>query len=153
MLPLAVEHYNVRKDELGAYNTRLSDKLRELPQKVSKLIPNLHDKQNYIVYDQNLKFYLEQGLVLTRIHRIVSFKQQAWVKPFIDRNMALRKQAKSTFESNLYKAMNNHTYGRFLLRADLQKNIELSVDNASFMKYSSRNDIENIKVADCVKPL
>ena len=38
-----------------------------------KLVPNLQNKTNYIVHGQNLKFYIDHGLVITKIHRILEF--------------------------------------------------------------------------------
>ena len=40
-----------------------------------KLIPNLMTKDKYILHYKNLKFYMEQGLVLETIHRGMKFKQ------------------------------------------------------------------------------
>ena len=51
------------------------------PQK--KLTPNLRDKVRYVVHYRNLKLYLQLGLVLTRIHRVLAFKQSTWLKTYI----------------------------------------------------------------------
>ena len=36
----------------------------------TKLAPNLYDKKNYVVHHRNLKFYLEQGMEITKIHKV-----------------------------------------------------------------------------------
>ena len=61
-----------------------------------------------------LQFLLRQGLKLTKVHRIVSFKQDNIMKPYIDKNSALRAQAKNDFEKDLYKLLNNSIYGKTL---------------------------------------
>ena len=43
------------------------------PQK--KLTPNLQDKVKYAVHYRNLKLYLQLGLVVTKVHRVLAFKQ------------------------------------------------------------------------------
>ena len=43
------------------------------PQK--KLTPNLRDKVKYAVHYRNLKFYLQLCLVVTKVHRVLTFKQ------------------------------------------------------------------------------
>ena len=44
---------------------------------------------------------------LTKVHRGVKFKQRQWLKPWIDFNTEKRKEAKSDFEKDMLKLMNN----------------------------------------------
>ena len=53
---------------------------QKLPdEKVEKLLLTLDDKEKYTVHVQLLKFYLEQGLKLKQVHRVVRFRQSAWL--------------------------------------------------------------------------
>ena len=74
---------------------------------VEKLVPNLHDKKKYVIHVKALKQALDHGLVLERIHRVIQFKQSAWMKEYIDFNTRLRTVAKNDFEIDFYKLMNN----------------------------------------------
>jgi len=65
-----------------------------------KLVPNLHDKHNYTTHYRNLKLYLEQGLKLTKVHRVLAFNQSAFMKPYIDKNTEKRKLATGDFEKD-----------------------------------------------------
>ena len=47
---------------------------------VEKLIPNLGDKTNYVVHYRNLQLYLLLGMKLTKIHKLLKFKQSDWMK-------------------------------------------------------------------------
>ena len=42
---------------------------------VKKLIPNLGGKTNYILHCRNLQLYLSLGMKLTKIHKVLKFKQ------------------------------------------------------------------------------
>ena len=68
--------------------------------KCSKLVCNLYDKKNYVVHTRPLKQALSHGLILKNVHRVIQFNQEAWLKPYIDMNTELRKQAKNDFEKD-----------------------------------------------------
>jgi len=51
-----------------------------------KLVLSLNNKERYVLHIRNLKYYLEQGLKLTKVHRCVQFTQKAWLKDYIDFN-------------------------------------------------------------------
>ena len=61
--------------------------------KVEKLVPNLYNKEKYVVHIRALNQALKHGLVLKKIHRVISFQQSAWLKVYIDKNSELRKKA------------------------------------------------------------
>eukprot|EP01050_Picozoa_sp_SAG11_P008200 SAG11_NODE_711_length_7641_cov_103.798064_1_plen_68_part_00 len=48
---------------------------------VEKLVPNLLDKKNYIADIRNIKFYMEHGLKVTKVHQVLTFHQERWLKP------------------------------------------------------------------------
>ena len=98
--PLAPESMTVTPDMLSPYSIELLEKLNMKPCKVQKLVPNLNNKQKYVVHYINWKLYLKYGLKLTKIHRILEFKLSPWMKPYIMFNTEMRKQAKNSFEKD-----------------------------------------------------
>ena len=60
--------------------------------KSTKLICNVQDKKNYVVHVVAFKKALNHRLKLTKIHKIIQFNQEAWLKPYIDMNTELKKQ-------------------------------------------------------------
>ena len=55
-------------------------------EKVEKLVANLHDKNEYVLHIRNLKQALNHGLILKKVHRVIKFNQNAWLKPYTDMN-------------------------------------------------------------------
>ena len=95
----------------------LHSDLPSLPEKMkisknSKLVCNLYDKNNYVVYIRSLKQALDHGMILKKVHIVIQFNQEAWLKEYIDMNTELRKQAKNDFEKDFFKLMNNSVFGK-----------------------------------------
>ena len=44
-----------------------------------------------------LKQALNHGLVFKKVHRVIQFNQKEWLKPYIDTNTKLRKEANKRF--------------------------------------------------------
>ena len=107
--PLAAEHLEISSEMLSPYQqtTFPKDKLRP----TKKLTPNFLTKTRYTVHYTNLKYYLAQGLRLTRIHRVLKFKQSPWLKAYVDFNSQQRALSTSEFEKNFFKLMNNSVFG------------------------------------------
>jgi len=99
------EHLIVSPDMLG-------DFCHEIKAENWKLVPNLLDKTNYVCHYRNLQFYIKHGLVLRKVHRVISFDQRPWLKPWIDYCTERRKMARDEFESDLGKLQANATFGK-----------------------------------------
>ena len=75
----------------------LPNNLPSLPErmkinKCSKLVCNLYDKSNYIAHIRSLKQALNHGLILNKVHRVIQFNQEAWLKEYINMNTELRSE-------------------------------------------------------------
>ena len=82
------------------YPKNLHDSHRDLPFlaiKKDKLLTILEDKENYVVHITALKQALNHGLKLMKLHSAILFRQEAWLKPSIDKNTELRTNAKNNF--------------------------------------------------------
>ena len=106
-MPLCPENIVITKDMLSEVTIEMGEKFdsKFLPQK--KLCPNLMDKTKYVLHFVNLQFYINHGMVLRKIHRVLSFTQSAWIEPYITMNTERRKNSSSSFEKDLYKLLSN----------------------------------------------
>ena len=78
----------------------------------SKLICDWSDKKKYLIHYRILKFYLKHGMIVERVHSIISFKQSRWLEKYISFNTQKRNKAKNDFEKDLHKLLNNAFYGK-----------------------------------------
>ena len=98
--PLAPEKLAVSSDVLSKYCKKIADKYEIKVCNVKKLIPNLSNKTNYVVHYRNLQLYLSLGMKLTKIHKVLEFKQSDWMKKYIDFNAEKRMNATNDFEKD-----------------------------------------------------
>ena len=97
--------------------------------KCKKLVCNLYDKKNCVVHIRSLKQALNHGLILKKVDRVIQFNQETWLKPYIDMNTKLRKKAKSEFEKDFFKLMNNVVFGKTMENVRKHRDTKLETTN------------------------
>ena len=79
-----------------------------------KLICDGTDKKKYLILYRMLKFYIRHGMIVEKIHEIISFKQSRWLEVYISFNTEKRNRAKNDFEKDFFKLLVNAAFGKFL---------------------------------------
>ena len=81
--PLAPEKLAIHYDMLSDYCKKIADEYGIKVGDVMRLIPNLSNKTNYVFHYRNLQLYLSLGMKLTKIHKVLKFKQSDWMKKLL----------------------------------------------------------------------
>ena len=113
-----------------------------------KLVCNLNDKKNYIVHINVLKQALDHGLKLRKVHRVIEFDQEAWLKEYIDVNTELRKKATNDFEKDFFKLMNNGAFGKTMENVRKHRNIKLVKSDKKRNKLVLEPNFHAMKLID-----
>ena len=125
------EHKTVTDEELSEYQKRIKP---ENHINTEKLIVTQENKYNYVVHYRMLKFYLQQGMKLKKVHKYISFSQSKWLEKYIDFNTKQRTLAKTDFEKDFFKLMNNAFYGKTCENIRNRNDIEL-VSNGKRIRH------------------
>ena len=91
-------------DKFNEYNKTIKP---DIYTQTSELICDWSDKKNFLVHYRMLKFYVRHGMIVGKVHEIISFKQSQWLEKFINFNIQKRHRAIYDFEKDFYKLLNN----------------------------------------------
>ena len=146
--PLAPEKILITDDMLSKYCKDLKDSENISSGRVHKLVPNLRNKEKYVLHYRNLQLYLSLGMKLTKIHRVLEFTQRPWMKRYIDFNTEKRKMAKNSFEKDFFKLMNNSVFGKTMENLRKRSNIKLETDHDHLLKLTRQPMYVSSKIFD-----
>jgi hypothetical protein len=140
--PVAPQRVKVTADMLSPYCKSLAHDhvLTE------KLVPNLYDKVKYVTHYRNLKLYKRLGLTITAVHRVLTFTQSPWMRSFIQLNTRLRQQAKSEFEKDFFKLMNNAVFGKSMENVRNRQNFHLVTYDLRAKKLIARPTFKSFDI-------
>ena len=77
--PFCPQNKNIHKDK---YNENMKQIKPKHYKKSKKLICDWTDKKNCLVHYRRLKFFVRLGMVVDKVHEIISFKQSKWLENY-----------------------------------------------------------------------
>jgi hypothetical protein len=146
--PLAPEHVELKGDALSPYAKQCfqtlnpADKLSSYSAK--KLTATFNTRKKYVVHYMNLRKYLELGMELIEVHRVLKFKQSTFLRQYIDHCTKKRMASRTPFQKNLWKFFANANFGKFIERTRDHINCIMARTEETFQRY-----IENPRFKSC----
>lgn len=116
-----------------------------------KLLLTVSDKKEYIIHYRMLKCALKNGLVLKKIHKVLQFRQEPWLKPYIDFNTLLRMEALNDFEKEFYKLMINAIFGKTMENMRCRVDIKMKTEwggRYGLRSYIAKPNFKKYKIFD-----
>ena len=104
---------------------------------VLKLIPNLGGKTNYALHYRNIQLYLSLEMKLTKIHKVLKFKESDWMKKHIDCNTENRANTAKSFEKDFFKLMISSVYGKTMENLPKRINVRLVNNEKGLLEHTN----------------
>ncbi len=145
LYPLAPEHVQVTDDMLSPFQRKHFPSIRGA---VQKLVPNLHDKEKYVIHYQNLQLYVSLGMRIKKIHRVIQFEQSCWMKAYINLNIEKRKEAVRKGDKvgkDLFKLFNNAVFGKMMENLRKRINFEIVTSRKIALKRIAKPNFKRAK--------
>ena len=136
--PMVPEKIKIKDELLSPYGLKIKNKHDIKSGDINKLVPNLMPKKNHVVHYRNLKHYLSQRLISKKVHRILEFKQSAWMKAYIDFNTEKRKKATNEADKNQFNLLNNAAYGKTMKNMKKRMKIRIIKNKKDLKKHTAR---------------
>ena len=108
----------ITPDRLTDYQRRIKDECHITTSSSEKLTITLHPKIKYGLDYQELQYYLKMGYKVSKVHRILHYTQDPWMRPFVEKNLNNRKKytlQNKPFLSTVYKTTGHSgSFGKFI---------------------------------------
>merc|ERR1711888_250974 len=116
-LPMSLCQMEIGMEHFSEYTKNLIKDRNQTVYKQKTLVATHLPQERYMIALPLLKMFMGLGMNVTKVHRVLSFKQNTPFKGFIEKNAELRKNTTSSFEKTLYKLLSNSIYGKLLFNA------------------------------------
>ena len=102
----------------------------------------------HVVHYKNLQCYLSLGMKLTKVHKILKFKQSNWLKEYVEFNTKKRQESTDEFNKKFLKLVINCVYGKSMENIRKRINVRLINDSKKYLKCVSKPNFIPPKIFD-----
>ena len=145
---LASEKINIPKDWFSNYCLEIASTHNIKIGSIKKLIPNVMNKNNYVIHYRNLQQCLQLGMKFKKVQKILKFKQKDRIKPYIHFNTQKRKEKTNDADKSLFNLLNNAVYGKTMKNMGKRIEIRIVKNEKDIIKHISKPTYDSHKIFD-----
>jgi hypothetical protein len=142
--PLAPEKGVVAAADISPYSARVLEENNVAFHPSTKLLATLRTKKGYVVHHRAMLCYLEHGLRVAAVHRVMQYEEEPWMAPYIEYNMRMRQEATTKFRQDFYKLMSNAVFGKTMENVRDRKAIKFVRNVADFKKLVAKPEFARV---------
>ena len=147
--PLAPEKLKIEKEWISDYQCELLQQMEiKKPSRIKKLVQTMFAKKNYTLHYLTLKLYVELGMVVTKLHRALSFTQSYWLAPYVKLNTEKRKNANTKFDEDFFKLMVNSSFGKTCEGKRNRIKVKLARSEEEALKATEKPEFKSFRILD-----
>lgn len=133
--PLCPQNIEIDYNMLSPYQKSVLQEIyMKKNYKSKKLTATFMRREKIVLHAKNLQLFLQLGMILEKVFRVIKFKQSTYMKTWVDFCTKKRSEAKNEFEKNLQKLIINSNFGKSIESVTNRKKIKICTDLASFAK-------------------
>jgi len=144
--PLAPEKRKICFDQLSPHSQKIILEKRIKPCKAEKLLATLFKKERYILHYRNFQLYVQLGMKVSKVYRVLEFVQKPSLKEYIEFNTEKRAASTNAFDINFYKFLSNSLFGKTMERPENKTHVKLVNQVKTYEKYVSKLNFKNSKI-------
>ncbi len=137
----------IKSNEVSCEQRRLANAFAvgDTAWNTEKMVADLKPKRIKSHY-RALKLWVKLGVQITKVHKVLGFRQKAWMAPYVEFNTAERAKATSKVEINLRKYLNNTLFGKQIQNARKRVNMVLINSIEKRMRYGKKANLKHLKI-------
>lgn len=141
--PLCPENRIITYDDLSPYQKQvLFNIYGKKNYSEQKLTATFHDREKIVLHALNLQLYLQLGMKIKHIYRVVSFAQKPFMKEWVDFCTLKRSQSKDDFTKNFWKLLVNSVYGKTIESVSNRKKVKIAKNFERFTFLTTKPNYE-----------
>ena len=102
----------IKRKNLDDFSDYTKGNRLDICTETENLICDWSDKKNYLIHYRMLKLYVRHGMIVDKVHSVISFKRDKWLEKYINFNTQKQNKFRNDFEKEFYKLFNNAFYGK-----------------------------------------
>jgi hypothetical protein len=133
--PLCPENIEIKYDMLSPYQKAvLKAVYNQTNYKEKKLTATFNKREKVVLHALNLQLYVQLGMEIVEVFRVISFKQSPYMKKWVDFCTEQRAAATNAFQISYWKLVVNCVYGKCIESVLGRRKAKIVTDAPSFVK-------------------